>query len=113
MRALLAARSHDVIALSDAVFDEIAEVLSRGKFAGAVTLERRGKILELLTTAAAWVQPAIGVTDCVDPKDNKYLELAAACGAEVIVSSDRHLLDLNPWRGVAILRPAEYLASLP
>ncbi|MGA3402035.1 MAG: hypothetical protein ABSC95_22705 [Acetobacteraceae bacterium] len=28
MRALLAAWSHDVIALSDAVFDEIAEVLS-------------------------------------------------------------------------------------
>jgi hypothetical protein len=49
------------------------------------------------------------VTDCRDPKDNKYLELSLAAGAETIVSSDDDLLVLDPWRGVRIMRPAEYL----
>jgi hypothetical protein len=46
----------------------------------------------------------VRVTDCRDPKDNKYLELALAAGAETIVSSDDDLLVLHPWRGVRILR---------
>ena len=50
------------------------------------------------------------VADCRDPKDDKYLELAFAAGAETIVSSDDDLLVLHPWRGVRILRPADYLA---
>jgi predicted nucleic acid-binding protein len=56
--------------------------------------------------------PAERVTDCRDPKDNKYLELALASGAEAIVSSDTDLLALHPWRGARILRPAAYLAEV-
>jgi predicted nucleic acid-binding protein len=37
------------------------------------------------------------------------LELAAAAGAEIIVSSDEDLLVLDPWRGIRIVRPAIYL----
>jgi predicted nucleic acid-binding protein len=39
------------------------------------------------------------------------LELAFAAGAETIISSDDDLLVLHPWRGVRILRPADYLAA--
>ena len=48
---------------------------------------------------------------CRDAKDNKYLELALAAAADVIVSGDADLLVLHPWRGVRILRPAAYLAE--
>ncbi len=51
------------------------------------------------------------MTDCRDPKDNMYLELALASGAGTIVSSDGDLLVLHPWRSVRILRPADYLAE--
>ena len=51
------------------------------------------------------------MTDCRDAKDNKYLELALAARAGVIVSGDADLLVLHPWRGVRILRPAEYLVE--
>jgi predicted nucleic acid-binding protein len=51
------------------------------------------------------------VADCRDAKDDKYLELALAAGAWAIVSGDADLLVLHPWRGVRILRPAEYLAA--
>jgi len=53
----------------------------------------------------------VRVTDCRDPKDNKYLELALAAGAETIVSGDDDLLVLDPWRGARIMRPADYLAA--
>jgi predicted nucleic acid-binding protein len=67
-------------------------------------------VLEILRRAAVWFEPEVRVTDCRDPKDDKYLELALAAGAETIVSSDDDLLVLHPWRSVRILRPADYLA---
>ena len=109
-RALLHAEEVDVIALSAAVDAEIAAVLSRPKFAGAIPLPRRERLLEILRRTAVWFEPVVRVTDCRDPKDDKYLELALAAGAETIVSSDDDLLVLHPWRGVRILRPADYLA---
>jgi uncharacterized protein len=109
-RALLHAEEVDVIALSAAVDAEIAAVLSRPKFAGAIPLPRRERLLEILRRTAVWFEPTVRVTDCRDPKDDKYLELALAAGAETIVSSDDDLLVLHPGRGVRILRPADYLA---
>jgi predicted nucleic acid-binding protein len=46
------------------------------------------------------------VLDRRDATDNKYLELAATAGTEIIVSSDEDLLVPDPWRGVRIVRPA-------
>ena len=43
-----------------------------------------------------------------DSKDNVYFELAFAAGASIIVSSDSDLLDMNPWRGIAIMLPGNY-----
>ena len=110
-RALLAGRERHTFALSEPVMAEIAEVLRRPKFARAVTEEIREGILALLTAAAVWVEPAEPITDCRDAKDNKYLELALAAGADVVVSSDEDLLALDPWRGVRILQPRDFLAA--
>jgi uncharacterized protein len=110
-RALLRAEEVDVFALSAAVDAEITEVLNRPRFARAIPLARRERVLEILRRAAVWFEPTVPVTDCRDPKDNKYLELALAAGAETIVSSDDDLLVLHPWRGVRILLPADYLAA--
>jgi len=64
-----------------------------------------------VVVAAERVEPAEIVRECRDPKDDKYLAPAAAGRADVIVSSDaRHLLSMHPWRGIAILSPADYLA---
>ena len=109
-RALLRAEEVDVFALSNAVDAEIAGVLDRPKFASAIPLLRRKRVLDILRRTAVWFEPAERVTDCRDPRDDKYLELALAAGAETIVSGDDDLLVLHPWRGVRILRPADYLA---
>lgn len=69
------------------------------------------RILDILRRQAVWFRPSEPVTDCRDAKDNKYLELALASGAGIIVSGDADLLVLHPWRGVRILRPADYLVE--
>lgn len=108
-RALLRAEEMDVFALSPAVEREIVEVFSRPKFRQVIHPKRCEYVLGILRDEAVWFEPNVRVTDCRDPKDDKYLELALAAGAETIVSSDLDLLVLHPWRGVRILRPADYL----
>ena len=110
-RALLRAEEIDVFALSAEVDAEIASVLERPRFVAAVSAARRARILDVLRGGAVWFSPSERVADCRDTKDDKYLELALAAGAGAIVGGDADLLVLHPWRGVRILRPAEYLAE--
>jgi uncharacterized protein len=49
------------------------------------------------------------VTACRDPKDDKFLELAVNASADIIVTGDEDLLVLHPFRGISILRPADFL----
>jgi putative PIN family toxin of toxin-antitoxin system len=95
------------------VFDEFSEVLARPKFRRAISDDRRREMLELLSAAAAWFEPAQTITDCRDAKDNRYLELALAAQATVIVSGDDDLLVLDPWRDTRIMKPASFLAWAP
>lgn len=110
-RALLLARANATICLSAAVEAEIREVLCRPKFHKYISDGVRESILDVLTAAALVVQPRTAVADCRDPEDNIYLELALAASATVIVSSDDDLLSLDPWRGIRILSPGDYLRS--
>lgn len=98
--------------ISQSVEDEYRQVLSRPKFDRFVSIGRRQRILDIVLVAAERVELREVVQECADPKDDKYLTLAAAGKADVIVTGDaRHLLSLHPWRGVRILRPADYLAQ--
>jgi len=60
---------------------------------------------------AAVVEPSETVqVVTADPADDRVLEAARAFGADVIVSGDRHLLDLGSWSGIKIISPAELIA---
>ena len=107
-RAMALARASGTIALSEAVYREVAEVLTRPKFARVLTDSRRRETLKLLSTATIWVEPREKVQDCRDSKDNRYLELALSAEATIIIAGDEDLLVLNPWRGIQVLRPAEF-----
>jgi uncharacterized protein len=111
-RALLRAIEHpNRIVLSQEVADEYAEVIFRPKFDRFASRQRRQRVLDVVVVAAEWVQPSEAVQECIDPSDDKYLTLAAAGSADVIISGDvHHLLAMHPWRGIAILSPADFLA---
>jgi putative PIN family toxin of toxin-antitoxin system len=97
--------------LSQEVESEYREVIFRLKFDRFVSVGRRQLILDTVVVAAERVEPSETVLECRDPKDDKYLALAAAGNADVIVSSDgHHLLPMHPWRGISILSPTDYLA---
>jgi predicted nucleic acid-binding protein len=53
-------------------------------------------------------EPQVRVHDCLDYEDNRILELAFASGSLLIVSADADLLEMSPWRGIPIVRPAEF-----
>jgi putative PIN family toxin of toxin-antitoxin system len=44
-----------------------------------------------------------------DPKDDKFLEAALAGQVDVIVSGDKHLLDLKKFRSIPIITAREFL----
>jgi putative PIN family toxin of toxin-antitoxin system len=111
-RAVNRAFEADEIAVSEATLAELADVLARPRLARFVSQERREELLALLDASGVFFAPTERVADCRDAKDDKYLELALASAARIIVSSDTDLIALHPWRGVKILRPGEYLAEI-
>jgi hypothetical protein len=67
-------------------------------------------LLEDLTQTAQFIDVTEQISECRDPKDNKYLELALSGQAECIVTGDDDLLVLNSFRGIEILTVQEFLA---
>ncbi len=52
------------------------------------------------------------VTDCADPKDNRFLALAFDSESDLILTGDSGLLTLSPWRGIEIVSPRAFLARM-
>ena len=77
-------------------------------------MEARLAFIEIIRSEATLVevvssQPMDLTPPCRDANDIRFLALADAAHADVIVSSDQDLLVLHPWRGIAILTPAQFL----
>lgn len=111
--ALRRAFREDLVAVSEAVMAELLDVLGRQRLARHLDPVLRVALVERLVSQGVVFEPEVAVADRRGAKNNKYLELALASGAGTIVSSDSDLLVLHPWRGVRIVRPAEYLAEAP
>jgi len=99
------------IALSDSILNEYTEVLYREKLDKYLDETKRQNALIQIKKNSIFFSPTETITDCGDPKDNKFLELALASRAFCIISGDAHLLVLHPFRGIPILSPADFLDS--
>ena len=95
--------------VSDATLGEFADVLSRAKFDPYVSLEDRQDFIRVLNRVAQRIIVIAPIKACRDPKDDKFLEVALNGEANLILTGDRDLLTLHPFRGVDILSPREYL----
>jgi len=107
--ALGRAESNARLLISEATLYELADVLSRPKFDRYVSLEDRKGFIERLTQIAEIVPIIQLVRECRDRKDNKFLEVALNGSADVIITGDNDLLAMNPWRGMEILSPHDYV----
>jgi len=108
-QAYLKALDEFEVCVSEATFSELETVIKREKFNAYLPLEDRLSFLEMYKNNAVWFDVTESIFDCRDPDDNKFLELAITVGADIIVSSDPDLHILNPYRNIAILKPAEFL----
>jgi putative PIN family toxin of toxin-antitoxin system len=109
-RAVRKAVDEADVLVSAATLSELVDVLSRPKFDRYVTIEERQGFLRRLGEIAEVVEILTPVRACRDPRDDKFLEVAVNGGADVIVTGDADLLALHPFRAIAILTPAAFLA---
>jgi putative PIN family toxin of toxin-antitoxin system len=100
------------ILLSIATIAELEDVFRRPKFDRYQDVDMRLNFLWSYLEAGKTIEVTDFVADCRDPKDNKFLELALSGMADFIITGDTDLLSLHPWRGIAILSPAEYLERI-
>lgn len=98
--------------VSEATVAELDEVLRRPKFDKYVSEEQRLEFLAALVREAELTTIVTSIVACRDPKDDKFLELAVSGQATHILTGDTDLLVLNPFRGIAILTPQDFLADL-
>ena len=98
-----------LLLVSEATMNELADVLARPKFDRYVSLGDRRQFLRLLGRLAEFVPVVYPVRACRDPLDDKFLEVALNGKADLILTGDADLLALDPWRGIEIVSPADYL----
>ena len=111
-QALERARTHFKLAVSTETLTELTNVLSRDYLARYRTVDERETFLVLYSELAEIIAITEHVTDCRDPKDNKFLDLALAANARILVSSDSDLLVLHPYRNIHIVTPSMFLQTV-
>lgn len=100
------------VCVSQATLAELERVLGRSRFDRYAPKAQREAFLQGFREQATMVDVSVIVTDCPDPKDNMFLALAETAIAELIISSDPHLTNMHPWRGIPILPPAAFLVGI-
>jgi len=118
-QALLKALASCDVCASAETLAELEQVLDREKFDRYLDCELRRSFVAVMRRhvhlfAVQDADREAVEPPCRDPKDNQFLALALALAlaaeADALVSSDEDLLVLHPWRGIAIVTPAEFLA---
>ena len=97
---------------TEATLKELFERLLSAKFDPYVTRARREELLSRLAPLVEIVEVVQQVRACRDPHDDKFLEAAVNGRADVIITGDKDLLELHPFRGIAIVRPGRLPAAL-
>ncbi len=108
-RAVRKAVDEAQLLVSEATLEELADVLARPKFDPYVSIADRQDFIRLLGRVAELVPITFTVHVCRDPKDDRFLELAINGRADLIVTGDRDLLELNSFQDIPVITPAEYL----
>lgn len=98
------------LAFSNTTFQEFTEVIFRKKFDRYFANNtEKFRAIDKIKSNALFFSPSESITDCRDPKDNKFLDLAAFCKASCIITGDNDLLGLHPFREIPILNPGDFL----
>jgi putative PIN family toxin of toxin-antitoxin system len=100
-----------LLVFSDDTFAELATRIMRPKFDRYVETADREMFLSELAAVGRFVAIEGNLRACRDPEDDRILETAVRSEASWIVTGDRDLLVLHPFRGIDILSPGDFLLA--
>ena len=104
-----AVRGSFELVTSHAILTETANVL-RSKFDWSD--ERVGKLLRTLSQVATVVKTKPSLHVLTDEPDNRILECALQADASMIITGDRHLLDLKHYQAISIVTLSDFLSLI-
>jgi uncharacterized protein len=87
--------------------DIIKEFIKVGIFKFKYDPEKTIAMSNEIRKHSSIVSPSHRASACKHEPDNRILECAVEFGADLIVSGDRHLLELKKYRGIEIATPGE------
>lgn len=98
-----------ILVFSKDTLSEFVQTFTRKKFDKYVTMESRLKAIAQLEARSVLIDVSVKINVCRDPDDNKFLELAATVMADCIITGDKDLLILHPFREIDILSPSGFI----
>jgi uncharacterized protein len=93
---------------SPAILTEVAEKLETVL---DFDRDRVEEVVRQVARISVIVRPEARLSVVADDADNRVLEAAMASGAQIIVSGDRHLLQLETGEGIRVMRVADFLGG--
>ncbi len=100
------------ILISDETAAEFEDVAGRKKFEKYLEEGEREIFEELLYRESKFIEVTVAAEASGDPDDNKFLELAICGKADIIISGDKDLLALDPFRNIRVVTHGHLLKSL-
>ncbi len=97
------------IVFSTETIIEFTSVLSRSKFDKYLAIEDRLEFIKRIENRYEKIEIVSSFTDCRDPKDNMFLNLAVDASADYLISGDKDLLILNPFHNIPIITAGDFL----
>jgi uncharacterized protein len=99
------------LAISSEIFEEYCEIAAR--LARRVPEVDPKPWLDWIEAKAKVYEPAqLGKQRSCDPEDDPFLACALGSGSKIVVSKDKHLLELDKPFGIEILTPRQFLQDL-
>ena len=91
------------------------EILDEYQRVGEILAEERRSIdlkpiLNFVIEHAKVYKPAkLKSPVCEDPDDDKFIACALSSGSGVIISGDKHLLNISGYQGIEVLKPRQFV----
>jgi uncharacterized protein len=101
------------ILMSTDTLAEIQDIFNRPKFDKYISKAARDEFLKDFIETVENVEIMQSFSACRDSKDDKFLELSVNGKADYLITGDRDLLVLHPFRDIQILTPADFLTNIP
>ncbi|MBI4357829.1 MAG: putative toxin-antitoxin system toxin component, PIN family [Candidatus Omnitrophica bacterium] len=98
--------------ISPPLLEDLLRALEKPKLKRLISPEFLEEIISLIHMKAVIIEPKVKIRASRDPADDAVLECAHAAKASIIVSGDKDLLVLSPFKNIAILSPSTFARRL-